>query len=118
MTKKFTFQFIEHNSKTDEDIVKNYHFDFVGTDEDIQAKYDKSMDGDVYDDFVAEMEEYGIHDFSAGGDVLHGFDSSEINPARYNSVVKRWQRYFTNVVGLESGPIYITEGYDESALTS
>lgn len=114
MAKKFRFQFIHFNEKTDEETVTNYYFDFVNaTDEEIQVKYDKSMQGSAYEDFLYEMEEFGTHDFSAGGDELHGFESSEINPARYNTVIKRWRRYFTFQVGLEIGPTYITEGYED-----
>ena len=80
------------------------------TDEEIQTLYDKSMDGFAYEKFVGEMEEYGIHDFFGTDEILHGFDSSEIDPKRYLSVVKKWQRYFTNVVGLKTGPIYKIDG--------
>jgi len=121
MTKKFVFQFGHVNDRTGEETVKNYYFDFINaTDEEIQDKYDKSMEGLSYEDFLYSMEEFGTHDFSAGGDELHGFESWEVNPARYNTVIKRWRKYFTDQVGLEIGPTYITEGYryeDEEGIT-
>ncbi len=117
MAKKFRFQFIHFNEKTDEETVKSYCFDFIdASDEEIQAKYDKSMEGSTYEDFMFTMEEFGTHDFSAGGDELHGFESSEVDSRRYNTVIKRWRKYFTDVVGLEIGPTYITEGYGNESV--
>lgn len=111
MTKKFMFEFGHFDEKNDTETITNYLFDFIDmTDEEIQTLYDKSMDGFAYEKFVGEMEEYGIHDFFGTDEILHGFDSSEIDPKRYLSVVKKWQRYFTNVVGLKTGPIYKIDG--------
>ena len=109
MTKKFMFQFI--NGDVEPNVVKNYCFDFINlSDEEIQTRYDKSMEGFRYETVLDDMEEYGTHDYFGNETVLHGFTSAEVNPARYNTVTKHWKRYFSDVVGIESGPIYITEG--------
>ena len=105
------FQFNYFNEKTDTEVIKNYFFDFINkSDSEIQALYDKWLEGPGYDEFLSDMEEYGTHDYFGDDVILHGFESAEVNPARYNTVVKRWKRYFTDVVGLESGPIYIIDG--------
>lgn len=112
MAKKFMFQFIDYNDKTEVETVKNYYFDFINiTNEDLQAKYNALMDDSSnYEEFVSEMEEFGAHDFFGDEETLHGFESAEIEPKYYHTVVTRWQRYFEKILKVKTGPIYITDG--------
>ena len=110
MTKKFQFQFIHKDNKNS----TNYFFDFIGSDEDIKKKYNDGMFlGTRYDLVLYDMEEYGTHVKFSNETVIHGFKSTDVNSARYKTVIKHWKRFFSDVIGLESGPIYSTEEHLE-----
>jgi len=97
--------------EADEGIVRTtYTFDFIGGDEDIQALYDKSMNGFEYDDWVSEVEsDFGLHDFFGTEKVLYGFSSDEVQPDQYDRLIDHWKHYFVKN-GFQVGETTIHKG--------
>lgn len=67
-------------------------------------------DDSVLLDQVSDMEEYGVHDYTAGGDkdgnwTQFGYHSYEIKQDRWEEVVQKWHEWF---VGQGFGPGEIT----------
>jgi hypothetical protein len=115
MSKMFAFEFIQFDNsridEADEGIVRTtYTFDFIGGDEDIQALYDKSMNGFEYDDWVSEVEsDFGLHDFFGTEKVLYGFSSDEVQPDQYDRLIDHWKHYFVKN-GFQVGETTIHKG--------
>ena len=49
-----------------------------------------------YEDFWADMEEYGVHDCWGDDETMVGFSSYEIDPKNKSTVLEKWKEFFEN----------------------
>lgn len=99
---RFVFEF----STLDEPVVlTTYSFEFLDKQDDLRAWVAEQPDD--YFNILADMEEYGVHDFVTTGDEeIIGFSSYEVGADKYEEVMQKWRDFFV-AEGYNCGPVVL-----------